>query len=103
LAGLDVRAVNQHGACRAEASAAAELRAAQTEHVPEHPQQRGLRVPVGNLDLGAVDDKLHLGPPSTGTRERCCTGCTIASTQVSCPHRILVIPPRLATRDLTLR
>jgi hypothetical protein len=32
----------------------------QTEDVPEHPQQRGLRVPVVNLDLSAVHDKLHV-------------------------------------------
>ena len=40
LAGLCVAPVDQHRARRAEAGAAAELRAVQTEDVPEHPQQR---------------------------------------------------------------
>ena len=96
LARLHVAPVDQHRARRAEAGAAAELRAVQAEDVPEHPQQRGLRVPVVDLDLGAVDDELHLRPPLTGTCGRCCTGRTIAPTQVSCPHRMMVISP--ATR-----
>ena len=74
LAGLRVASVDQHGARRAEPGSAAELRAVQTEDVPEHPQQRGLLVAVVNLDLAAVDDKLHLGPPSNGTWGRSCTG-----------------------------
>jgi hypothetical protein len=100
LAGLHVAAVDQHRAGRAEPISAAELRAMQTKDVPEHPQQRGLGVPVVNLDFGAVDDKLHLGPPSTRTCGLSCTGRTIAPAQVSCPHRMMVILRRPHARAI---
>ena len=61
LAGLRVSSVDQHRAGGAEAGSAPELRAMQTKDVPEHPQQRSLRVPVVNLHSGAVDKKFH-GP-----------------------------------------
>ena len=48
-------------------------------------------MPVVNLDLGAVHDKLHLGPLSAGTRGLSCTGRRIARTQVTCPRRMVVI------------
>ena len=94
LTRLRVPAVDQDRARRAEAGSTAELRPVQTKHVSDHPQQRGLRVPVVNLDLGVVDDKLHLGPPMAGTCGRCCTSRTIPPTQVSRPHRMMVILPR---------
>jgi hypothetical protein len=84
--------VEQHGAGRAEAGTAAELRATQTKDVSDDPEQRGLRLSVVNLDLSAVHDKLHMGPRSTGSCGLSCTGRRITSIQVSCPHRIMVIP-----------
>jgi hypothetical protein len=92
LARLRVASVDQHRARCAETGSASELRAVQADDVSENPQQRGLRVPVVDLDIGAVHDKLHLRPPSTGTNNRCCIARTIAATQVSCPHRMPVIP-----------
>src|SRR4051812_4491625 len=94
LAGLRVLPVEQHRAGRAEAGAAAELRALHPERLAEYPQQRCLPVPVVNFDLGTVDDELHRLPPSSGPCERCCMDSKVARTQVSCPHRMLVIAVR---------
>ena len=93
LARLRVAPVDQHRARRAEAGPAPELRAVQAEDVPEHPQQRGLRVPVVDLDLGAVDDKLHLETSLDRNLRALLHGRRIAPTQVSCPHRMMVILP----------
>jgi hypothetical protein len=63
LARLRVAPVDQHHARSAEPGPAPELSPAQTDDVPEHPQQWGLRVTVVNLELSAVHDKLHLDLP----------------------------------------
>src|SRR6202008_2099924 len=96
LTRLRVPAVDEHRARGTEAGAAAELRAVKPEDVPEHPQQRGLRVPVVDLDAGAVDDELHLGPRSAGTCRFLMAG-TIGPTQVSGRHRmpVIAVPPTI--------
>jgi hypothetical protein len=59
--------IDQYRADCAEPGSAAEFRAVQADDLPEDPRERGLCVPAVKLDVGAVDDKLHLRPHSIGT------------------------------------
>src|SRR6202040_3856997 len=93
LARLRVPPVDEDGAGSTETRPTAELRPGQPQGLPENPEQWRFGMAVVNLHVRTVDDKPHLRPAPTRTCARCCIGLRFVTSQVRCPHRMMVIFP----------